>query len=151
MGLLEGKKVLVTGVLTDDSIAFGVAQLAQREGAEIVLTGFGRALRLTERTARKLDVEPEVLELDITEAGHVTKVREHLEQRWGRLDAAVHSIGFAPEACLGDDLFSAGWSEVSVAISPRPYSRAKAFSSGKVRSTAAPARSSSSEKGATER
>lgn len=122
MGLLEGKKLLVTGVLTDDSIAFGVARLAQAEGAEVVLTGFGRALRLTERTARKLDPVPDVLELDITDAAHVTKVREDLAQRWGRLDGAVHSIGFAPEACLGDDLFAASWSDVSVAVEVSAYS-----------------------------
>jgi meromycolic acid enoyl-[acyl-carrier-protein] reductase len=122
MGLLEGRKLLVTGVLTDDSLAFGVARLAQQEGAEVVLTGFGRALRLTERTARKLDPVPEVLELDITDAGHVDAVRRHLEQRWGRVDGALHSIGFAPEACLCDDLFSAGWDDVAVAVEVSAYS-----------------------------
>lgn len=122
MGLLEGRKLLITGVLTDDSLAFGVARLAQQEGAEVVLTGFGRALRLTQRTARKLDPVPEVLELDITDPGHVAAVRQHLETTWGRVDGALHSIGFAPEACLGDDLFAAGWEDVSVAVEVSAYS-----------------------------
>jgi enoyl-[acyl-carrier protein] reductase I len=122
MGLLEGKKLLVTGVLTDDSIAYGVARLAQREGAEVVLTGFGRALRLTQRTARKLDPVPDVLELDITDAGHVEAVRRDLGARWGRVDGAVHAIGYAPEACLGQDLFAAGWPDVAVAVEVSAYS-----------------------------
>ena len=122
MGLLEGKKLLITGVLTDDSLAYGVAELAQREGAEIVLTSFGRAMRLTSRTARKLDPVPEVLELDITDADHVAAVGQHLDQTWGRVDGALHSIGFAPEPCLGDDLFAAGWDDVAVAVEVSAYS-----------------------------
>ncbi len=122
MGLLDGKKLLITGVLTDDSLAFGVARLAQREGAEIALTGFGRGLRLTQRTARKLDVEPEVLELDITDAAHGQALRATLEQRWGQVDGALHSIGFAPEACLGDNFFAAEWQDVAVAVQVSAYS-----------------------------
>ena len=78
MGLLDGKRVLVTGVLTDASLAFGVARLAQEEGAEVVLTGAGRGLRLTQRTARKLPVEPDVLELDVTDDTHPAAVRDAL-------------------------------------------------------------------------
>jgi meromycolic acid enoyl-[acyl-carrier-protein] reductase len=122
MGLLEGKKLLITGVLTDDSLAYGVAELAQREGAEVVLTSFGRALRLTQRTARKLDPVPDVLELDITQPEQAAAVGAELARRWGRLDGALHSIGFAPEACLGDDLFAADWSDVSVAVEVSAYS-----------------------------
>jgi meromycolic acid enoyl-[acyl-carrier-protein] reductase len=122
MGLLDGRTLLVTGVLTDDSIAFEIARLAQAEGAEVVLTGFGRALRLTQRTARKLDPVPDVLELDITDPGHVTAVRDDLRARWGRLDGAVHSIGFAPEACLGDDVFAASWGDVATAVEVSAYS-----------------------------
>ena len=103
MGILEGKNVLITGVLTDASLAFGVAQLAQAEGANIILTGAGRGLSLTKRTARKLDTEPDVLELDVTNPDHVGEVRDALQEKWGRVDAALHAIGFAPEACLGDD------------------------------------------------
>ncbi len=122
MGLLDDKKLLITGVLTDDSLAFGVAKMAQEEGAEIVLTGFGRALRLTERVARKLPTTPEVLELDISNAEHRQAVNEHLASKWGRVDGALHAIGFAPEACLGDDFFGADWSDVAVAMEVSAYS-----------------------------
>lgn len=122
MGLLDGKKLLITGVLTDDSLAFGVAQLAQREGAEVALTGFGRGLRLTERTARKLDTPVEVHELDITDPAHGEALQATLRDRWGRLDGALHSIGFAPEACLGDDFFAPTWDDVAVAVHVSAYS-----------------------------
>ncbi len=122
MGLLDGKKILITGVLTDDSLAFGTAQLAQQEGAEIVLTGFGRALRLTERTARKLDPVPEVYELDVTDPEHGEALRATLAERWGRVDGVLHSVGFAPETCLGDDFFAPSWDDVSVAVHVSAYS-----------------------------
>lgn len=122
MGLLDDKKLLITGVLTDDSIAFGVAKSAQEEGAEIVLTGFGRAQRLTERTARKLPDPPDVLELDISNAEHRDALHTELADRWGRVDGALHAIGFAPEACLGDDFFGATWDDVSVAVEVSAYS-----------------------------
>lgn len=122
MGLLDGKNVLITGVLTDASLAFGVAQLAQREGANIILTGAGRGLRLTSKTARKLDTEPEVLEFDVTNPEHVPAVRDHLQSTWGRVDAALHAIGFAPESCLGDDFMAAPWEDVKVAMEISAYS-----------------------------
>ncbi len=122
MGLLDGKNLLVTGVLTDDSLAFGVAQLAQREGAQVALTGFGRGLRLTRRTARKLDTEPAIYELDVTDPAHVESLRTELDGAWGRVDGALHSVGFAPESCLGDDFFAAGWDDVSVAVHVSAYS-----------------------------
>jgi enoyl-[acyl-carrier protein] reductase I len=122
VGLLDGKNLLITGVLTDDSLAFGVAQLAQREGAEIALTGFGRGLRLTQRTARKLDTPPEVHELDVTDLAQADALRQTLQQRWGRVDGALHAVAFAPEACLGDDFFAAGWDDVSVAVHVSAYS-----------------------------
>ncbi len=122
MAILDGKRILVTGVLTDASLAFGVAKVAQEEGADVVLTGAGRGLRLTQRTARKLPVEPEVLELDVTDASHVAAVREALAARWGQVDGALHAIGFAPEACLGGDFLAAGWDDVSVAVEISAYS-----------------------------
>jgi len=82
--MLEGKKLLVTGILNDDSIAFGVAKLAQEQGAEIVLTSFGRAMSLTRRTARKLSPEPDVLELDVTLPAHLEALTAELASRWGR-------------------------------------------------------------------
>ena len=122
MGLLSGKRLLITGVLTDASLAFAVAQFAAAEGAEIILTGAGRGLRLTERTARKLEGSPEVLELDITRPDHGEAVREALADRWGTVDGALHAIGFAPQVCLGGDFMAAGWEDVSVALEVSAYS-----------------------------
>ena len=122
MGILDGKRLLITGVLTDASLAFAVAKLAQEEGAEIVLTGAGRGMRLTERTARKLPEEAEVLEFDVTSAEQAAAVRDHLAARWGRVDGALHAIGFAPEVCLGEDFMAAQWEDVSVAIEISAYS-----------------------------
>jgi meromycolic acid enoyl-[acyl-carrier-protein] reductase len=122
MGILDGKRLLITGVLTDASLAFGVAKLAQEEGAEIVLTGAGRALRLTQRTARKLPTEPDVLELDVTVPEHVESVRTALAERWDRVDGALHAIGFAPESCLGGGFTEAPWEDVAVAMQIAAYS-----------------------------
>ncbi len=122
MGLLDGKKIVITGVLTDASLAFGVAELALAEGAEIVLTGAGRALSLTQRTARKLGDGIDVYELDVTVPEHGVAVREALTEKWGHVDGVVHSIGFAPEVCLGDDFLAAQWEDVAVAMHISAYS-----------------------------
>lgn len=122
MGLLSGKKIVVTGVLTDASLAFGVARLAQEEGAEIVLTGAGRALSLTQRTARKLPTVPAVHELDVTVPEHGVALCDALEKQWGRVDGVLHSIGFAPEVCLGDDFMAAQWNDVATALHVSAYS-----------------------------
>jgi len=120
--ILEGKKVLVTGVLTEASIAFSVARLAQEQGAEIVLTSFGRARRVTERAARRLPDPPPVLELDATDEAHLAALGDELGSRWGRLDGVLHAIGFAPEVCLGGDFLQAGWADVSTALHVSAYS-----------------------------
>jgi enoyl ACP reductase len=122
MGLLDGKRLLITGVLSDSSLAFGVADLAQREGAQIVLTGVGNGMKNTQRAARKLSVEPEVLELDIANPEHLVAVREHLGATWGRVDGALHAIGFAPPICLGGTFMQAQWDDVAVAMNVSAYS-----------------------------
>ena len=122
MGLLDGKPIVVTGVLTDASLAFGVASLALEQGAQVVLTGAGRALSLTTRTARKLSQSVEVLELDVTVPEHGEIVRQHLREKWGKVDGVVHSIGYAPENCLGDDFMAASWEEVATAMHISAYS-----------------------------
>jgi enoyl-[acyl-carrier protein] reductase I len=122
MGLLDGKNIVITGVLTDASLAYGVAVLAQQEGANIVLTGAGRALSLTQRTGRKLATPVDVFELDVTNPDHLVAVREALAEKWGRVDGVLHSIGFAPEACLGDDFMAPQWADVSVALHVSAYS-----------------------------
>ena len=122
--LLEGKRLVVTGVLTDSSIAYSVARLAQEEGAEIVLTSFGRARRITERVAKRLPQPPEVIELDVTSEEDLAALTEDLRRRWGQVDGALHSVGFAPEACLGGDFVNTGWDDVSVALHVSTYSLA---------------------------
>jgi enoyl ACP reductase len=122
VGLLDNKKIVITGVLTDASLAFGVAELAQREGAEIVLTGAGRGLRLTQRTARKLPTEPEVLEFDVTDHGQAGELKEQLAAGLGRVDGALHAIGFAPPECLGGGFLDAGWDDVKIALEVSAFS-----------------------------
>jgi enoyl ACP reductase len=122
VGLLDGKRLLITGVLTDASLAFSVARLAQEEGADIVLSGAGRALSLTRRTARKLPREPEVLEIDVTSPEQLAVAGTALAARWDRLDGLLHAIGFAPPDCLGSGMFAADWDDVATAIHISTYS-----------------------------
>jgi enoyl-[acyl-carrier protein] reductase I len=104
--LLEDKKLLITGILTDDSIAWHAARIAQEEGAEIVATGFGRGLRLTERSLQRLPNPCPVLELDINDPGQVAALAADLTDRWGKVDGALHAIAFAPEDALGGNFLN---------------------------------------------
>ncbi len=117
--ILNGKRVLVTGVLNDASIAFGVARLAQEQGAEVVLTSFGRAAKLTERTARRLPEEVKVVEMDVTRQEHLDSLAERIG---GRLDGVLHSIAYAPPSCLGGGFMTAPWEDVGVALQVSAYS-----------------------------
>jgi enoyl-[acyl-carrier protein] reductase I len=128
-GLLAGKRIVVTGVLTEESLAFGVARLAQEEGAELVLTGAGRGLNLTRRVARKLPQPTDVLELDVTVPDQIQAAAADLEQRWGAVDGVLHAIGFAPPTCLGGGFLDAPWEDVSVALHISTYSL-KALAAG---------------------
>lgn len=121
-GIVDGKRLVITGVLTDASLAFGVARLAQEQGAEVILTGAGRGLSLTTRTARKLSGDVAVLEFDVTVPEHVESVRNQVAEHWDRVDGVLHAIGFAPAACLGDDFMAATWDDVSVAMHVSTYS-----------------------------
>src|ERR1039458_10633711 len=98
MGLLDGKRILVTGVLTDASLAFAVARNAQNEGAEVILSGAGRGLSLTRRTARTLAVQADVLEIDVTEPEQLAEAAAVLATKWDRLDGILHAIGYAPRS-----------------------------------------------------
>ena len=120
--MLEGRKLLITGVLTQDSIAYAVAERAQQGGAEIVLTGFGRGLRITERVARRLPREPPVLELDVNEPAHLDAVARELEARWGTLDGVLHAIAFAPEDALGGAFLTAPRESAEVAFRTSAFS-----------------------------
>jgi meromycolic acid enoyl-[acyl-carrier protein] reductase len=120
--LLDGKKLLVTGVLTDDSIAFSVAKVAQEAGAEILLTGVGRGLRLTERVARRLPTTPDVLELDINNSEHVEAVSAEVMRRWGKVDGVVHAIGFMPDDALGGNFLNTPWESVAFGFQTSAFS-----------------------------
>lgn len=124
MGLLDGRSVLVTGVLTPSSIAFTCARVAQEQGAAVVLTSFGRAMSTTRRAARKLPVEPVVLELDVTDQSQLDALAPALGEHCERVDGVVHAVGFAPALCLGQDegLFAASWDEVAMALKVSAWS-----------------------------
>jgi enoyl ACP reductase len=125
MGLLDGKRVLITGVITDASLAFHVARVAQEQGAQVVLTGFGR-LRLVERIAQRLPQPAPVVELDVSDQGQLDSLAERVTEHLGddsRLDGVLHSIGFAPASCLGEGAFlSAPWEDVATTIQVSAYS-----------------------------
>ena len=122
--LHEGRRLLVTGVLDPRSIAFSVARLAQEQGAEVVLTGHGRAKRLTERTARRLPDPPEVLEMDVTSEQDIDNVAKVLGERWGRIDGVLHAVAFGPSTCIGGDFLAAPWEDVATAMHVSTYSLA---------------------------
>jgi len=120
-GLLAGKRLLITGVITDASIAFSAAKIAQEAGATVVLTGFGR-MSLVERIAKRLPETPPVIELDVTDEAHLAgladKVREHVDG----LDGVLHSIAFGPQSVLGGEFLNAGWADVATALHVSTFS-----------------------------
>jgi enoyl ACP reductase len=120
-GLLEGKRLLITGVITDSSIAFHAAKVAQEQGATVVLTGFGR-MSLVERIAARLPQTPPVIELDVTNNEHLTGLAEQVGGHVDGLDGVLHSIGYAPPSCLGEPFLDAPWDDVATAIQVSAYS-----------------------------
>jgi enoyl-[acyl-carrier protein] reductase I len=120
--VLEGKKLLITGVLTPSSIAFAAAKAAQEQGAEIVLTNFGRTVSLTQKVARRLPSPPDVLEMDANDEAQIEAVRAELASRWGRLDGFLHAIAFAPQDALGGNFLHTPWESVATAVQTSAYS-----------------------------
>jgi enoyl ACP reductase len=127
--LLEGKNLLITGVLTPQSIAFDVARIAQEQGADVVLTGFGKAISLTQRTARRLPRPPDVLEMDVNDDEQIADVARDLEARWGSVDGLLHAIAFAPDDALGGDFMKTSRASAEVAFRTSAYSL-KALTAG---------------------
>jgi enoyl-[acyl-carrier protein] reductase I len=121
MGILSGKRILVTGVLTDSSIAFHVARVAQQEGAAVVLTGYGR-MSLVQRIAKRLPDPPPVIELDVTDPGHLASLAERVSEHTDGLDGVVHAIAFAPQEALGGNFLSTSWDDVATAVHVSAYS-----------------------------
>ncbi|WP_405594757.1 enoyl-ACP reductase FabI [Streptomyces sp. NBC_01410] len=123
-GILAGKRVLVTGVLMESSIAFHAARLAQEQGAEVVLTGYGR-LGLVERIAKRLPRPAPLIELDVQDKGHLESLADRIRESVGndaRLDGVVHSIAFAPQDALGGNFLETGWDSVATAVEVSAYS-----------------------------
>jgi enoyl-[acyl-carrier protein] reductase I len=123
-GILAGKRLLVTGVLSDQSIAFHVARLAQEQGATVILSSYGRIASLTARTAKRLPQECPILELDVTNDDDLAHLAERLREHVDGIDGVVHAIGFAPQAALGGGFIDAPWSDVAVAVQVSAYSLA---------------------------
>jgi meromycolic acid enoyl-[acyl-carrier-protein] reductase len=123
-GLLEGRRLLLTGVLTDQSIAFSVARTAQEQGAQVVLTGFGRSLSLTRRIAKRLPVEAPVVELDITSESDLADLGKRVLEHVEGLDGVLHAIGFAPANALGNGLLDTPWEDVGTALHVSTWSYA---------------------------
>jgi meromycolic acid enoyl-[acyl-carrier-protein] reductase len=118
--LLEGKKLLITGVLTDSSIAFHVARYAQEQGAEIVLTSFGRTMRITQAVAKRLPTTPPVVELDVTNDEHLESLAQRVREHVPHLDGVLHSIGFAPQGAF--TFMEGTWDDVATAVPTSAYS-----------------------------
>ena len=124
MGLLDGKTVLVTGILTDASLAFAIAERTQREGGTVIATGFGRGLSLTRRVLRKLPTTPELVELDVADPSSLESAVTAVREVTDHLDGMVHAVGFAPEACLGNGMLAASQEEAALAFTISSYSLA---------------------------
>ncbi len=120
-GLLEGKNVLITGVITEASMAFHTARLAQEQGANVVLTGFGR-LSLVERIAKRLPTPAPVVELDITDPAQVESLAARVGEHVDRLDGVLHAIGFAPASALGNNFLNTPWEDVATAVNASTFS-----------------------------
>lgn len=120
--LLDGKRLLITGALNDKSIGWHVARVAIEEGAEVVLTGFGRGISLTQRVAKRLPVTPDVIELDINDPDHVAALEADLDARWGGVDGALHAIAFAPEDALGGNFLHTPAASAATAFTTSAFS-----------------------------
>jgi enoyl ACP reductase len=121
VGILDGKRLLITGVITDASIAFSVARVAQEQGAQVVLTGYGR-MSLVERVARKLPNPAPLVEMDVTDPDHLARLPELVGAHVDGIDGVMHSIAFAPPSCLGGDFLNAPWEDVATALHVSAFS-----------------------------
>ena len=121
MGILAGKRILITGVLTDSSIAFHVARVAQQEGATVVLTGYGR-MSLVQRIAKRLPEPPPVIELDVADPDHLASLASRVSEHVDGLDGVLHAIAFAPQDALGGNFLNTSWDDVATAVQVSAYS-----------------------------
>ena len=120
--ILSGRRLLITGVITKDSLAFHVAEQAQAQGAEVVLSSFGRVKRMTERAAARLPEPVDVLELDVNRVEDLSALTDSLRERWGGIDGALHAIAFAPQDALGGNFLSAPADSAAAAFTTSAFS-----------------------------
>src|SRR5256886_15325808 len=120
--ILQGKRILIAGMSDRRSIGYSIAQEAQKEGAEILLTSFGRMMSITQMTAKRLDPVPEILEMDVTKPNDISHAVEETEKRWDRLDGLVHSVAFAPADALGGQFLNTPWESVATAMQVSAFS-----------------------------
>ncbi len=122
MGILEGKKILITGVLTEASIAFSAARIAQEQGSEVLLSSFGRMLPITTKIAERLPKPAKVIELDATNDDDLAALPGRIKESIGDIDGIVHAIAFAPQSALGGNFMETQWPDVSTAVQVSAYS-----------------------------
>lgn len=120
--ILKGKRILIAGMSDRRSIGFAIAQEAQKEGAEILLTSFGRMMSITQMTAKKLDPVPEILEMDVTKTSDIANAFKEIEKRWDRIDGLVHSVAYAPPDALGGQFLHTPWESVAMAMQVSVFS-----------------------------
>ena len=119
MGILDCKRILVTGVLTEASIAFAAARLAQEQGAEVILSSFGRQMKITSVISERLPKPAQVIELDATNEDDLAALPERLG---GQIDGIVHAIAFAPKDALGGVFLDTPFESVSNAMHVSAFS-----------------------------
>lgn len=119
--LLKGKNLLITGVITEASMAFHTARLAQQLGARVVLTGYGR-MSLVERIAKRLPEGAPVVELDVTDADQLASLADRVRGHAERIDGVLHAIAFAPATALGGVFLDTPWDDVATAVHTSAYS-----------------------------
>jgi meromycolic acid enoyl-[acyl-carrier-protein] reductase len=120
--ILKGKKILIAGMSDRRSIGYSIAVEAQREGAELILTSFGRMMTITQMTAKKLDPVPEILEMDVQKPADIAAAAKAVGARWDRIDGLVHSVAYAPPDALGGNFLNTPWESVAIALQVSAFS-----------------------------
>lgn len=122
--MLAGKRLLITGVVNTDSIAFATAVAALDGGAEILLSSLGRDLDAARRAAAELPGEVPIVEADLTSTEDLEHLAAHIAGTWGHLDGALHAIAFAPQEALAGSFLDAGSQAAARAFDTSTFSYA---------------------------
>jgi meromycolic acid enoyl-[acyl-carrier protein] reductase len=120
--ILQGKRILIAGMSDRRSIGYSIAVEAQKAGAELLLTSFGRMMSITQMTAKKLNPVPDILEMDVTKPDDIAAALEETKKRWDRIDGLVHSVAYAPQDALGGEFLNTKWESVATALQVSAFS-----------------------------